>query len=74
MGRFKKVCNYRTRTHFVDEQRDRLRELSDRLQSERGTLSDLDQHLEQQRELRSRAYVYEVQDRSRRSCEDRFGR
>lgn len=44
---------YLSQTHFVDEQRDRLRELSDRLQSEKEALSDIDQHIEQQRELRS---------------------
>jgi hypothetical protein len=44
---------YLHRTHFVDEQRDRLRELSNQLQTEREALSDIDQHLEQQRELRA---------------------
>src|SRR6266550_653860 len=44
---------YLSQTHFVDEQRDRLRDFSDRLQSEKEVLSDIDQHIEQQRELRA---------------------
>jgi hypothetical protein len=44
---------YLSETHFVDEQRDQLRELSDRLQAEKEVISDIDQHLEEQRELRS---------------------
>lgn len=39
-------------THFVDEQRLRLRRMSDLLDSERQTLEDLDYRLNEQRELR----------------------
>jgi hypothetical protein len=40
-------------THFVDEQRARLRRMSDQLNSERETLDDLNLRVEQQRELRA---------------------
>jgi hypothetical protein len=46
-------ASYLHETHFVDEQRDQLRELSDRLQSEKVAISDIDEHVEQQRELRA---------------------
>ncbi len=40
-------------THFVDEQRTRLRKMSDRLNAENETLDDLNRRLEDQRELRA---------------------
>ena len=40
-------------THFVDEQRARLRKMSDRLNAENETLDDLDRRLVDQRELRA---------------------
>jgi chromosome segregation ATPase len=43
---------YLSETHFVDEQRDRLREMSDQLQAEKEVVQDLDQRLQEQRELR----------------------
>lgn len=44
---------YLSETHFVDEQRVRLREMSDTLESEREALADLEFRLNEQRELRS---------------------
>lgn len=40
-------------THFVDEQRARLRKMSDRLNAENETLDDLNRRLEDQRQLRA---------------------
>lgn len=40
-------------THFVDEQRARLRQMSDKLNAERETLDDLNRRLEEQKELRA---------------------
>lgn len=40
-------------THFVDEQRARLRKMSDRLNAENETLDELNRRLEDQRELRA---------------------
>ncbi|KQK28712.1 hypothetical protein ARD30_20680 [Bosea thiooxidans] len=40
-------------THFVDEQRVRLRQMSNQLNAEQETLEDLDRRIEEQRELRA---------------------
>lgn len=40
-------------THFVDEQRARLRKMSDQLDTENETLEDLDRRLEDQKQLRA---------------------
>jgi archaellum component FlaC len=42
---------YVSETHFVDEQRDRLRAMSDQLQTEKEVIEDLDRQIEEQREL-----------------------
>lgn len=47
------ATTYLHNTHFVDEQRVLLRQLSDTLERERETLEDLDFRLAEQRELRS---------------------
>lgn len=47
------ATTYLNKTHFVDEQRVLLRQLSDTLEQERETLEDLDFRLTEQRELRS---------------------
>lgn len=44
---------YLSKTHFVDEQRDRLRSMSDRLQAEKEVADDLERRIEEQRELRA---------------------
>lgn len=47
------ATNYLNNTHFVDEQRVLLRQMSDNLERERETLEDLEFRLTEQRELRS---------------------
>lgn len=47
------TASYLKDTHFVDEQRVRLRQLSDTLERERETLEDLEFRLNEQKELRS---------------------
>lgn len=47
------TASYLKDTHFVDEQRVRLRHLSDTLERERETLDDLEFRLSEQKELRS---------------------
>lgn len=47
------TASYLRDTHFVDEQRVRLRQLSDMLERERETLDDLEFRLKEQKELRS---------------------
>lgn len=47
------TASYMKETHFVDEQRSRLRELSDTLERERETLDDLEFRINEQKELRS---------------------
>lgn len=42
-----------SQTHFVDEQRARLRKMSDQLNAENQTLEDLDRRLKDQKELRA---------------------
>jgi hypothetical protein len=44
---------YASETHFVDDLRDRLRAMSDRLQAEKEVVGDLDRHIRDQRELRA---------------------
>ena len=44
---------YLSETHFVDEQRDRLRTMSDQLQTEKTVVEDLDHRLQDQRELQN---------------------
>jgi hypothetical protein len=44
---------YLHQTHFVDDQRDKLRALSDQLQGEKEAIYDIDENLERQRELRA---------------------
>lgn len=45
--------NYKTGTHFADELRDRLRQLSDELAKEKNTLSDLGMRIEEQESLKA---------------------
>jgi hypothetical protein len=47
------TASYLKDTHFVDEQRVRLRNLSDTLERERETLDDLEFRINEQKELRS---------------------
>lgn len=49
----KGAADFFGQTHFVDEQRARLRKMSDQLNAESETLEDLDRRLEDQKQLRA---------------------
>ncbi len=47
------TSTFLSETHFVDEQRVKLRKMSDQLNAENETLDDLDRRIEEQKELRA---------------------